>query len=219
MQEHPAAAQHGDTAYRHGICEEGQAMKAIQVREFGEPSVMMLAEVPDPRPGVGEVVVRIGACGVNPVDTYIRSGAYARKPPLPYTPGTDAAGVVAAVGEGVSSVSIGERVYTSGTLSGTYAELALCTAAQVHPLPEDVSFAQGAAVNVPYATAYRALFQKAHAQPGESVLVHGASGGVGVAAVQLARAHGLTVIGTGGTEEGRRMVEEQGAHHVLDHRS
>ena len=194
-------------------------MKAIQVREFGDPSVMTIAEVPDPRPGMDEVVVRVGACGVNPVDTYIRSGAYAKKPPLPYTPGTDAAGTVVAVGVGVANVAPDDRVYTSGALSGTYAELALCTPSQVHPLPANVSFAQGAAVNVPYATAYRALFQKANAQPGETLLVHGATGGVGVAAVQLGRGHGLTVIGTGGTEEGRRMVEEQGAQHVLDHRS
>jgi NADPH:quinone reductase len=95
----------------------------------------------------------------------------------------------------------------------------LCDESQVHPLPENTSFAQGAGVYVPYATAYRALFQRARATPGEVVLVHGASGGVGVAALQLARAAGMTVIGTGGTEKGRRLVAEEGAHHVLDHRA
>jgi NADPH2:quinone reductase len=151
------------------------------------------------------------------VDNYIRSGAYAVKPPLPYTPGMDAAGTVQAVGEGVGNVAVGERVYVGGTLRGAYAEQALCDAAQVHRLPERVSFAQGAGVNVPYATAYRALYNRAHGQPGETVLVHGASGGVGIAAVQMARAGGLTVIGTAGTEKGRNLVLEQGAHHVVDH--
>lgn len=192
-------------------------MKAIRVHEFGGPEVMRLEEVPDPLPGSEQVLVRVSAAGVNPVDGYIRSGLYASRPTLPYTPGMDAAGIVEAVGMNVRRVSVGDRVYTAGTLSGAYAELALCEAARVQRLPSTITFAQGAAVNVPYVTAYRALFGRARALPGESVLVHGASGGVGVAAVQLARAHGLTVIGTGGTEEGRRLVTEQGAHHVFDH--
>jgi NADPH2:quinone reductase len=194
-------------------------MKAIRVHNFGGPEVMKLEEVPNPQAGPGQVVVRVKAVGVNPVDTYIRAGAYASKPALPYTPGLDAAGIVESLGQGVSGVKVGDRVYVAGTVSGAYAELALCEASQVHPLPQHVSFAQGAAVFVPYATAYRALFQRAQAQPGELVLVHGASGGVGVAAVQIARAAGMTVIGTGGTERGRRLVAEQGAHHVLDHRA
>jgi len=193
-------------------------MKAIRVHEFGPPEVMKLEEVPDPRPGPGQVLVRIHAVGVNPVETYIRSGIYP-KPPTPYTPGADGAGVIEAVGEGVTSVTVGDRIYTAGSLSGTYAEKALCKESQVHPLPQRASFAQGATVSVPYGTAYRALFQRAQAAPGEVVFVHGASGGVGIAAVQLARAAGLTVIGTGGTEPGRRLVAEQGAHHVLDHRA
>jgi NADPH2:quinone reductase len=192
-------------------------MKAIRVREFGGPEVMKLEEVPDLTAGPGQVVVSVKAVGVNPVDTYIRSGAYAAKPALPYTPGMDAAGTVEAVGEGVESVEVGERVYVAGTL-GAYAEQALCDASQVHHLPERVSFAQGAGVNIPYATAFRALYNRAHGQPGETVLVHGASGGVGIAAVQMARAGGLTVIGTAGTEKGRKLVLEQGAHHVMDHR-
>ena len=192
-------------------------MKAIRVLEFGGPEVMKLEEVPNLTPGPGQVVVSVKAVGVNPVDTYIRSGAYAAKPPLPYTPGLDAAGTVEAVGER-ESVEVGERVYVAGTLSGAYAEQALCDASQVHRLPERVSFAQGAGVNVPYATAYRALYNRAHGQPGETVLVHGASGGVGIAAVQMARAGGLTVVGTAGTEKGRKLVLEQGAHHVVDHR-
>jgi NADPH2:quinone reductase len=180
---------------------------------------MRLEDVAEPQAARGQVLVRVRAAGVNPVDTYIRAGAYARTPPLPYTPGSDAAGVVEAVGEGVKSVGVGDRVYVAGSLSGTYAELALCDESQVERLPERVSFAQGAGVYVPYATAYRALFGRAHAVAGETVLVHGASGGVGIAAVQIARAAGLKVTGTGGTERGRELVRSEGAHHVLDHRA
>jgi NADPH2:quinone reductase len=196
-------------------------MKAIRVHKFGGPEVLQLEEVPDPRPAEGQVLVRIHAVGVNPVETYVRSGAYAALPTLPYIPGGDGAGVVKALGPGVTELKVGDRVYLTGTagerMTGAYAELAVCQVGQLKPLAPAVSFAQGAAVNVPYATAYRGLFHKARAIPGETVLVHGASGGVGVAAVQLANAAGLTVIGTAGTERGRRLVREQGAHHVLDH--
>jgi NADPH2:quinone reductase len=194
-------------------------MKAIRVHEFGPPEVMKLEDVPDPTPSPGQVVVRVHAAGVNPVETYIRSGVYALKPPLPYTPGGDAAGVVAAVGDQVTGFKAGDRVYTAGTISGAYAQLALCNVGQVYPLPADVSFARGAGLHVPYATAYRALYQRAKAHAGQTVLVHGASGAVGLAAVQFAVAAGLTVIGTGGTERGRQLVREQGAAHVLDHRA
>ncbi|MBI5408948.1 MAG: NADPH:quinone reductase [Nitrospirae bacterium] len=192
-------------------------MKAIRVYEFGGPEVMKIEEVPDLKPGAGQVVVRIYAAGVNPVDTYIRSGLYPSKPELPYTPGMDAGGVVESVGEGVKNFKAGDRVYISGTISGSYSEKALCSEGQVHPLPQKLSFARGASIGVPYGAAYRALFQRAAAIPGEVVLVHGASGGVGAAAIQLARAAGMHVIGTGGTEKGRALVKEQGAHHVLDH--
>lgn len=194
-------------------------MKAIRVHEFGPPEVMKLEDVPDPAPGRGQVVVRVYAAGVNPVETYIRSGAYANKPPLPYTPGGDAAGVVAAVGAQAAGCPVGARVYTAGTVSGAYAQLALCDAVQVHPLPDHLTFAQGAALHVPYATAYRALFDRAHACAGQTVLVHGASGGVGLAAVQFAAAAGLTVFGTAGTDRGRLLVLEEGAAHVFDHKT
>ncbi len=192
-------------------------MRAIRVHEFGGPEVLRLEEVAEPQPSAGQVSVRVRAVGVNPVDTYIRSGAHAVKPRTPFTPGLDAAGTIEAVGEGVRSVGVGERVYVAGSVSGTYAELCVCEERQVHRLPEGVSFAQGAGVNTPYVTAYRALFQRARGVAGEWLLVHGASGGVGIAAVQLARAAGFRVIGTGGTDEGRKLVREQGAHHVLDH--
>jgi NADPH2:quinone reductase len=194
-------------------------VKAIRVHEFGPPEVMRLEEVPDLKPGTGQVVVRVRAAGVNPADTYTRSGMHARRPTLPYTPGTDAAGAVESIGEHVANVSVGAQVYISGTVTGAYAEQALCEEAQVHSLPKRLSFSQGAGVNVPYGTAYRALFQRAHATPGETVLIHGATGGVGIAAVQLARAAGMKVIGTGGTARGRELATQQGAHHMLDHRA
>lgn len=193
-------------------------MKAVRVHEFGAPEVLRLDDVPDLSAGPGEVVVRVKAVGVNPVDAYIRSGTFSFKPRLPYTPGMDAAGFVEQVGEGVKRVAKGARVYIAGMKSGAYAELALCKESQVHPLPDSASFEEGAALGVPAGVAYRALFQKARALPGETVLVHGASGGAGTAAVQLARASGMVVIGTAGTEKGREMVLKLGAHHVVDHR-
>jgi NADPH2:quinone reductase len=192
-------------------------MKAIVVREFGSPDVMKLEDVPEPVPGPGQITIRVRAAGVNPVDTYIRSGIYARKPNLPYTPGTDVGGVVQAVGADVTRVRTGDRVYAHAAISG-YAEVALCEQWQAYHLPERTSFQQGAAIGVPYATAWRALLMRAQARPGESVLVHGASGGVGTAAVQIARAHGMQVIGTAGSEEGLALVRSQGAHDVLNHR-
>lgn len=192
-------------------------MKGICVWEFGGAEKLVLEDLRDLFPAAGEVVVRIHAAGVNPVDTYIRTGTHSVRPTPPYTPGLDGAGVVHSIGEGVRRVKTGDRVYVAGSISGTYAQQALCRESQVHLLPANVTFQQGAAIGVPYGTAYRALFQKARVLPGETVLVHGASGGVGTAAVQLARAHGMTVIGTAGTDKGRALVRESGAHHVLDH--
>jgi NADPH2:quinone reductase len=192
-------------------------VKAIVVREFGPPEVMKLEDVKDPSAGPGQVVIRVRAAGVNPVDTYIRAGAYARKPSLPYTPGADLGGVIETVGAGVTRFKPGDRVYAF-MAAGAYAERAVCDEWQVVPLAGALSFQQGAGVGTPYGTAWRALFIKAHARPGETVLVHGASGGVGTAAVQIARAHGMRVIGTAGTKEGLKLVSDSGAHHALNHR-
>jgi NADPH:quinone reductase len=194
-------------------------MKAIRVHQFGGPEVLRLENVPDPRPAAGQVIVQIHAAGVNPVETYVRAGAYARLPNLPYTPGSDAGGTIESVGPNVVRFKSGDRVYVGGSLTGTYAELALCDERTVYPLPASASFVQGAAMHVPYATAFRALFDRAHSRGGESVLIHGASGGVGVAAVQLARAAGLYVVGTAGSGRGKKLVADEGAHKVLDHTS
>src|ERR1700730_55403 len=192
-------------------------MKAIRVHEFGGPEVLKLEEVPTPRPAAGQVLVRIHAAGVNPYDTYMRNGSYPVKPPLPYTPGSDAAGVVEAIGEGVTKVKPGDRVYTAKTLTGAYAEYALTLESQVHPLPAKITFAQGAAIWVPYGTAYHALFHSARASAGETLLIHGASGGVGIAATQMARAMGMTVLGTAGSDKGLELAKREGAHHVFNH--
>ncbi len=194
-------------------------MKAIWVREFGGPEVMKLEEITDLKPGQGQVLVRVKAAGVNPVDAYMRAGTYGRKPVLPYTPGMDGAGLVEAVGKKVKAFKPGQRVYVESSLTGTYAEFCLAEAINTHPLPSNVTFSQGAALGVPYATAHRALFGKAKAQKGETLLVHGASGGVGVAAVQLGKAAGMKVIGTAGSEQGLQLVKEQGADEVLNHKT
>ena len=193
-------------------------MKAVVIREFGAPSVMKVEDLPDPSPAAGQVLIRVGAAGVNPVDTYIRSGVYARKPALPHTPGMDIGGTIEAVGPGVTRLKPGDRVYAF-LVNGGYAQLALVEEWQVRVLPPATSFAQGAALGVPYATAWLALFRRASARPGETVLVHGASGGVGLAAVQMARAHGMHVIGTAGTDEGLDAVRAAGAHVALNHRT
>ena len=183
---------------------------------------MRLETGPEPTPGPSQVLVRLRAVGVNAVDTYIRAGKYGTLPTLPFTPGADAAGTIESVGPEVLEWRVGDRVYIGGTQAGralgAYAEVAISDRRQVHRLSERVSFEQGAAVNIPYATAYRALVHKAHAQPGEAVLIHGASGGVGIAAVQLAMALGLRVIATAGSETGLQIVREQGVPVVLDHR-
>jgi NADPH:quinone reductase len=198
-------------------------MKAIRVREYGGPAVLKLEEVPDPKPGAAGVVVRVRAAGVNPVDAYIHSGTYARKPPLPYTPGQDGAGEVHSVGGDIKDFKTGDRVYIAGVANtvagaGTYAQLALCDPSQLHRLPARATFGQGAALGVPYCTAYRALFQRAGAKAGETVLVHGATGGVGIAAVELAHARGCLVIGSGGTDRGLAAARERGADITVNHR-
>ena len=197
-------------------------MKAIVVREFGGPDVLNVEEVADPTPGPGQILVRVHAAGVNPFDTYMRTGTYATRPGLPYTPGADAAGVVEAVGGDVRTIAVGRRVFICGTAVhksyGAYAQKVICDPDQVHPLPDRLSFSQGAGIGVPYVTAWRALHDRARIQPGETLFIHGASGGVGLAATQIARSWGLRVIGTAGTEGGVSVVKAQGAEHVLNHR-
>ena len=191
-------------------------MKAIQLSTFGGPEVLKLVDIPVPEPGPGQVRVCVKAAGVNPVDTYWRSGANPTLS-LPLTPGLDGAGLVESLGPSVTEFAVGDLVYFGGWLTGAYAEKAVLRVSQLHALPAGVTFQQGAALHVPYATAHRALFHRAGARAGDVILIHGASGGVGLAATQFASAAGMTVIGTAGTERGRQLVEAQGARYVLDH--
>ena len=192
-------------------------MKAIRVHQFGGPEVLQVEEIPTPRAAAGQILVRVRAAGVNPYDTYMRNGTYAIKPPLPYTPGSDGAGIVEAVGEGVDKVKTGDRVYLAKTVTGTYAEYALTFESQVHPLPGQITYAQGAGLWVPYGTAYYTLHRCVNARAGETVLIHGASGGVGIAAVQMARAMGLKILGTAGTEKGLELIKREGVQRTFDH--
>jgi NADPH2:quinone reductase len=192
-------------------------MRAIIVEKFGGPEVLHFQHLPDLKPGPDQVMVRVHAAGLNPVDGYIRSGNYFRLPPLPYTPGMDGAGLVESVGSQVRGYRKGQRVYLSGSITGTHAELCLCLPSQIHPLPPQISFEEGACLGIPYATANYALFHRASPRRGQTVLVHGATGGVGVAAIQLAKRAGLRVIATGGSETGRIMLKNLGADLIFDH--
>ena len=192
-------------------------MQAIRVHEFGGPEVLKYeTDAPAPKLEPGSVLVRVKAVGVNPVDVYIRAGAFGPKE-FPFTPGHDCAGVVEDVGAEVTSHKKGDRVFLGNAKSGSYAELVVASASDVQPLPVEVSFEQGASLPVPYYTAYRALVILAKGKPGDTVLVHGASGGVGVAAVQMARAYGMRVLGTASTQKGLDLVKEAGADLVFNH--
>ncbi|XP_065558832.1 quinone oxidoreductase-like isoform X2 [Artemia franciscana] len=193
-------------------------MKAVRVNEFGGPNVLRVeTDVPVPKHTETQVVIKVGSAGVNPVDTYIRMGLFANLPPLPYIPGRDGAGRVVEVGSKVQTLKPGDRVFFSGA-SGSYAEYVSCEAHSVFPLSNRLSFSQGAALGVPYFTAYRALFIKGGAKPAEKVLVHGASGAVGLAVTQWARANGNVVVGTAGTQQGMDLVKKNGALFVFNHR-
>jgi NADPH2:quinone reductase len=192
-------------------------MKAIHVAEFGGPEVLKLNEIPTPKPEAGQVLIKVHAVGVNPYDTYMRSGTYAIKPSLPYTPGSDAAGVVEAVGAGVKKLKPGDRVYTAKTITGAYAEYTLTLEAQAQKLPDNISCEQGAGVWVPYGTAYHAIHHEAKVRASETVLVHGASGGVGSAAVQILHGMGARVFGTASSGAGQDLVKREGAAQVFNH--
>lgn len=194
-------------------------MKAIQVSNFGEPDTLQLVDLDIPEPGAAEVLIKVEAIGVNPVDTYIRAGAYPVLPSLPFTPGKDIGGIVVKVGEGVKKWQEGDRIYSAGTISGGYAEFCLCHQSQIYALPENIDFRQGAAVGVPGAAAWRALFTRARAEKGDKLLVHGASGSVGLIAVQLGVSAGLEVHGTAGSDEGLQKITGMGARRVFNHSS
>ena len=196
-------------------------MKAIRAHSFGGPEVLQLETVDDPVPSLGEVVVEVRAAGVNPADTYMRSGTYAIRPELPYTPGGDAGGVICAMGPDVTQHKIGDRVFVGTALSfdltGCYAEKVKRKASEVLPLAEGISFAQAATFGVSYPTAHYALFERGGAKAGETVFIHGASGSVGSSAIQLAKRAALRVVGSAGTAKGLELVRAEGVDHAVNH--
>jgi NADPH2:quinone reductase len=204
-------------------------MKAIRTAAFGGPEVLTFEDIADPTPGAGEVVVDIKAAGLNPSDVYMLTGVYLVVPDLPFTPGYDAAGVVSAPGDGVGGLNVGDRVIVGAPLSldgsrkdlgitGCFAEKVVRRAADLSKLPDNTSFAQGAAIGVPYATAHYGLFGRGGGKAGETVFIHGASGAVGTAAIQLAKRAGMQVIGSAGTAQGLDLVRELGADLAVNHR-
>ncbi|PAA67701.1 hypothetical protein BOX15_Mlig024454g1, partial [Macrostomum lignano] len=192
----------------------------IRVSQFGPSSVLQMAsaDVSSLSPGPGQVLIKALAAGVNPVETYIRSGQYATLPKLPYTPGSDCAGEVVAVGKDVPKrLKTGERVYTMGTVSGSYAQLVLASQSNTFRLPDNVSWLEGACLGVPAFTALRALRTCGGARAGQTVLIHGASGAVGLLCCQLAANLGMRVLATAGSPEGRQLALDCGANMAFDH--
>lgn len=194
-------------------------MKAVRSHQHGGPEVLNLETVETPDISAEQILVAVKAAGVNPVDTYIRSGTNGYTASFPHTPGMDGAGEVVAVGDAVSGFAVGDRVYFTRTSTGSAAEYAVCAPASTYPLPDAVSFVEGACLGIPATTAHRALFGRADARAGETVLVHGGTGAVGTIAVQLARAAGLTVVATAGTAEGEALLRKLGVDTVLNHHS
>ena len=199
-------------------------MKAIQVTSFGGPEVLEYVDLEEPQIESQEVKVKLKAAGLNPSEAYVLTGNYAfYQPDLPFTPGFDGSGIVEEVGDEVQGLKAGDRVFTVGLLAqrntGSYAEKVVVDADCVYPLPDQVSFEEGASLGVPALAAYRALFHVGRLRPGETVLIHGASGAVGNIAVQMARAFGAAVIGTAGADNprGKKIILEAGAHHAISH--
>ena len=199
-------------------------MKAIRVHQFNIPNAMTVEDIPTPNPGPGQVRIRLQNAGINPNETYVLTGTYAfYTPELPFTPGFDGAGVIAELGEGVTDFAPGDRVWIAGFMashnSGTYAEQVVVSADAVQALPDNISFAQGAALGIPATAAYRAIYLRGDVKAGDRVLIHGASGGVGLLAIQMAKALGAVVIGTASSEEGRQLILKMGADHAVGHLS
>jgi len=193
-------------------------MQAIVCRAYGPPKDLVLTEVPDPVPGPGQVLIDVHAAGVNFPDVLLVQGLYQVKPPLPFSPGVEAAGVVVGVGEGVEEPRIGDRVATglSGGGGGGFAERAVARADGVIPLPETIDFVTAAGMLVTYGTVYHALVDRAKLRPGEWLYVSGAGGGVGTAAIRLAKALGAHVIGAAASEQKRAAARRAGADVVVD---
>ncbi|MBV8369990.1 MAG: NADPH:quinone oxidoreductase family protein [Candidatus Eremiobacteraeota bacterium] len=189
-------------------------MRAIVCRAYGPPKDLVVADAPEPKPGPGQVLIDVHAAGVNFPDVLLVQGLYQVKPPLPFSPGVEVAGVVAAVGEGVSEPHVGERV-AAGVMGG-FAERAVASAATTIVLPERVDVVTAAGMILTYGTAYHALADRAALKPGEWLYVSGAGGGVGTAAVDLAKAFGAHVVASTSSDAKREAAKRAGADVVLD---
>jgi len=187
-------------------------MKAIQVHQTGGPEALQYVDVPTPEPGEGQVLVKIEATGINFVDIYIRRGLYKR--PLPFISGSEAAGVVEAVGPNVQTFKVGDRV-ASTVFSGAYAEYSVVPAEKLVSVPLEVDLISAAAVMLQGMTAHYLLYSTYPVKAGETILVHAAAGGVGLLLVQMAKKLGATVIGTVSTEEKAQLAREAGANHII----
>jgi NADPH2:quinone reductase len=191
-------------------------MKAIRATQAGDPSVLKLEDIPQPKPGPGEAVVRNHAVGVNFADIYYRNGSARVPTPFPFTPGIEGAGVVEAIGEGVSEVKVGDRVAYAGGL-GSYAEYQVMKAMQLAPLPAEMNFENGAAVILQGLTAHYLLHEFCPIKRGSMVLVHAAAGGMGLLLVQWLKHMGAVAIGTVSTEEKAKSAREAGADHAINY--
>jgi NADPH:quinone reductase len=192
-------------------------MRAVRVDEFGDPDRLVVVEVPDPRPGPGQVLISVAAAGVNRADVLARAGKYHRAGPPPLIPGLEGAGIVRAVGEGVTDFRVGDRVLATGATNdpGFYAEMVCVPAGHVVALPDEADMRQAAALPAAWLSAWYCLRRLAELRAGETVLVHAGASGVGSAAIQIARDVGAVVIATASTPDKRRWVGELGAEHVL----
>lgn len=191
-------------------------MRQIICPDYGPPDILKVTEAPTPSPATGQVLVRHRAWGINYVDLLMIAGGYQLKPDAPFTPGIEAAGDVIALGDDVGNLAIGDRVMTSARY-GLYSEVAAVDRASVLRLPEAFDYAEGAVFRSAYMTAWNALNHGAHLRPGEVLLVHGAAGGVGLAAVQIGRLMGAIVIATAGSDDKLNVVKAEGADHVINY--
>jgi NADPH2:quinone reductase len=191
-------------------------MRALVCKEYGPPESLVIEENDDPVAGEGQVVVEVAAAGINFPDVLAIAGEYQVKTPTPFVPGNEAAGVIAAVGAGVTQFAVGDRVIIN-TTGGAFAEKCVAEVRATAPLPEDLSFEQGAGFSVTYGTSYHALKQSANLQPGETVLVLGAAGGVGITAVEIAKAMGARVIAAASSDEKLEFAISAGADDTINY--
>lgn len=191
-------------------------MRAVVCHEWGDLESLAIEDVPSPVPGEGEVLIEVHAAGVNFADLLIVKGEYQHKPPFPFSPGAEVAGTVSALGVGVSGLQIGQRVLAMLDHGG-YAQEAVAQAHEVTPLPETMDFETAAIFPIVYTTSHLALGHRARLEPGEVLLVHGASGGVGLTAVEVGKAMGATVIASASSAEKLRVALEHGADFVINY--